>query len=65
MSELVITLSVLLLIALCVCGLLAYRVGQLRRGGTPVLLRTLPADVDEAGGTGLSTTVTKHCDISG
>ncbi|QTI71346.1 DUF2550 domain-containing protein [Gordonia sp. L191] len=47
MSELVITLSVLLLVALCVCGLLAYRVAQLRRGGTPVLLRTLPADVDE------------------
>ncbi|MGC4934654.1 DUF2550 domain-containing protein [Gordonia sp. DT30] len=47
MSQLVIALSVLLLIALSVCVLLTYRVGQLRRGGTPVLLRTLPGDVDE------------------
>lgn len=49
MTELVVVviLSIALLSALALCGLLAYRVGQLRRGGTPALLRELPAAVDE------------------
>ena len=42
-----VTLGVLLLVAIVLCGLLGYRLGQLRREGTPVLLRALPADVDE------------------
>lgn len=46
MTELVVVLTVLLLVAVLPGCLLAYRVGQLRRGGTPVLLRALPADVD-------------------
>ncbi|MGW0038465.1 DUF2550 domain-containing protein [Gordonia sp. NPDC003376] len=47
MSILVAVLSVLLVVVLALCGLLAVRVAQLRRGGTPVLLRILPAEVDE------------------
>ena len=47
MYEVVVVLSVLLVLALALCGLLALRVAQLRRGGTPVLLRVLPAQVDE------------------
>lgn len=46
MSELVVVLSALLVVTLAVCALLAWRLGQLRRGGTAVLLRELPADVD-------------------
>ncbi|GAA3688268.1 MULTISPECIES: DUF2550 domain-containing protein [Gordonia] len=47
MSWIALVLGVLLAVAVVVCGLLAYRLGQLRRTGTPVLLRELPADVDE------------------
>lgn len=43
----VIVLSVLLVAALVVCGLLAYRISQLRSAGTPVVLRELPAAADE------------------
>lgn len=47
MSLVAISLGVLLAVALIVCALLAYRLGQLRRMGTPVLLRDLPAAADE------------------
>ncbi|MAU83301.1 DUF2550 domain-containing protein [Gordonia sp. Z-3] len=47
MSLVAILLGVLLVAALIVCGLLAYRLSQLRRMGTPVLLRPIPAADDE------------------
>ncbi|GAC70680.1 DUF2550 domain-containing protein [Gordonia soli] len=47
MSIVVSVLGVLLLVAVIVCGLLTYRLSQLRRVGTPVLLRELPAAADE------------------
>jgi len=47
MSLPVVLLSVLLAIAIVVCVLLAIRVSQLRKAGTPVLLRPIPAAVDE------------------
>lgn len=49
MSDLVVAVlaSVLVVMALVLGGLLASRVVELRRGGSPGLLRTLPADVDE------------------
>lgn len=40
-------LGVLLVLAVAVCALLAYRISQLRSAGTPVLLRELPAAADE------------------
>ena len=43
----VVVLLILLLVALVVCGLLAYRLQQLRSAGTPALLRDLPAELDE------------------
>lgn len=43
----VIVLSVLLVVALVICGLLAYRISQLRSAGTPVVFRELPAATDE------------------
>lgn len=45
-KELTVVLSVLVVLAVVVVGLLAYRLGQLRKAGTPVLFRTLPAEVD-------------------
>ncbi|WP_439032509.1 DUF2550 domain-containing protein [Gordonia terrae] len=47
MSLPVVLLSVLLAVAVIVCVLLATRLVQLRRAGTPVLLRSVPAAVDE------------------
>lgn len=47
MSPAVVMLSVLLAVALLLCGFLALRLAQLRRAGTPVLLRTVPAGVDQ------------------
>ena len=47
MSLAVVMLSVLLAVALLLCGFLALRLAQLRRAGTPVLLRTVPAGVDQ------------------
>ncbi|MEE4022555.1 DUF2550 domain-containing protein [Gordonia sp. PKS22-38] len=47
MSFVAILLGVLLGVALVMCGLLAYRLSQLRRMGTPVLLRQIPAADDE------------------
>ncbi|MFW0784208.1 DUF2550 domain-containing protein [Gordonia sp. CPCC 206044] len=47
MSSIVVVLGVLLIVAVAVCALLAYRLGQLRSAGTPVLLRELPAAADE------------------
>ncbi|TSD96695.1 DUF2550 family protein [Gordonia rubripertincta] len=46
MTLLVVLLSVLLAVAVIVCVLLAVRLAQLRRVGTPILLRTIPAEVD-------------------
>ncbi|GAC54236.1 DUF2550 domain-containing protein [Gordonia amicalis] len=46
MSLPVVLLSVLLAVAVIVCVLLAVRLAQLRRAGTPILLRTIPAEVD-------------------
>ena len=45
MSLAFVMLSVLLAVALLLCGFLALRLAQLRRAGTPVLLRTVPAGV--------------------
>ena len=47
MSTVAVLLAILLIVAIIVCALLAYRLGQLRRMGTPVLLRELPAATDE------------------
>ncbi|MFE0749781.1 DUF2550 domain-containing protein [Gordonia sp. NPDC058843] len=47
MSLAVVLLSVLLAVTILLCALLALRLAQLRRAGTPVLLRTVPAGVDE------------------
>ncbi|MDY6809313.1 MAG: DUF2550 domain-containing protein [Actinomycetota bacterium] len=47
MSLVAVLLGVLLVVALIVCVLLAYRLSQLRRMGTPVLLRQIPAAADE------------------
>ncbi len=47
MSLLVVVLGALLAVAVVVCALLAYRLGQLRSAGTAVLLRRLPAGADE------------------
>ncbi|OCH78886.1 DUF2550 domain-containing protein [Gordonia sp. UCD-TK1] len=47
MSLAFVMLSVLLAVALLLCGFLALRLAQLRRAGTPVLLRTVPAGVDQ------------------
>ena len=47
MSLAVVMLSLLLAVALLLCGFLALRLAQLRRAGTPVLLRTVPAGVDQ------------------
>jgi hypothetical protein len=46
-STVAVLLAILLIVAIIVCALLAYRLGQLRRMGTPVLLRELPAAEDE------------------
>ncbi|GAB36548.1 DUF2550 domain-containing protein [Gordonia otitidis] len=43
----VVVLLILLVLALVVCGLLGYRLQQLRSAGTAALLRELPADFDE------------------
>lgn len=43
----VVVLLILLVVALVVCGLLGYRLQQLRSAGMPALMRDLPADVDE------------------
>ncbi|MEO9328147.1 DUF2550 domain-containing protein [Gordonia aurantiaca] len=42
----VVLLSVLLAVAVILCIMLAFRLAQLRRAGTPILLRTIPAAVD-------------------
>ncbi|MGV9713422.1 DUF2550 domain-containing protein [Gordonia sp. NPDC003424] len=47
MSLVAVLLGVLLVVALIVCALLGYRLSQLRRMGTPVLLRELPAADDQ------------------
>ncbi|SDU51479.1 DUF2550 domain-containing protein [Gordonia westfalica] len=47
MSLPVVLLSVLLVLAIILCVLLAVRLAQLRRVGTPILLRTIPAEVDQ------------------
>lgn len=47
MSLVAVLLGVLLFVALIVCVLLGYRLSQLRRMGTPVLLRQIPAADDE------------------
>ena len=47
MSLAVVMLSVLLAVALLLGGFLALRLAQLRRAGPPVLLRTVPAGVDQ------------------
>ncbi|MFW0797427.1 DUF2550 domain-containing protein [Gordonia sp. CPCC 205515] len=47
MSLVAVSLGALLVVALIVCVLLAYRLSQLRRMGTPVLLRGLPAADDQ------------------
>ncbi|MET9201345.1 DUF2550 domain-containing protein [Gordonia sp. NPDC003585] len=47
MTLLAVLLTVLLVVAVALCALLAFRLGQLRSAGTPVLLREMPAGVDE------------------
>ncbi|ACY21177.1 Protein of unknown function DUF2550 [Gordonia bronchialis DSM 43247] len=47
MPLLTVLLTVLLVVAVALCALLAYRLGQLRSAGTPVLLREVPAGADE------------------
>ncbi|PWD42671.1 hypothetical protein ACN93_13890 [Gordonia paraffinivorans] len=47
MSLPVVMLSVLLAVAVILGAMLVFRVEKLRRAGTPILLRTIPAAVDE------------------
>ncbi|GAC85102.1 DUF2550 domain-containing protein [Gordonia paraffinivorans] len=47
MSLPVVLLSVLLAVAVILGAMLVFRVEKLRRAGTPILLRTIPAAVDE------------------
>ncbi|MFT4044359.1 MAG: DUF2550 domain-containing protein [Gordonia sp. (in: high G+C Gram-positive bacteria)] len=47
MSVVIILLGLLLVVTVVVCGLLAYRLQQLRSAGTAALLRDLPAALDE------------------
>ncbi|MGV9824605.1 MULTISPECIES: DUF2550 domain-containing protein [unclassified Gordonia (in: high G+C Gram-positive bacteria)] len=47
MSVVIVLLGVLLVVTVVLCGLLAYRLQQLRSAGSAALLRTLPAAVDE------------------
>ncbi|WP_124711164.1 DUF2550 domain-containing protein [Gordonia insulae] len=47
MSSISLLLGIMLVVAVLVCALLAYRLAQLRKAGTPVLLRELPAAADE------------------
>lgn len=45
-ASIIVIICVLLLVAVIVCGLLTYRLSQLRSAGSPALFRALPAAAD-------------------